>query len=945
MTALLVSHDGARWLPTVLDAVAGQTRRPDGVLAVDTGSTDGSVDLLHRRLGNDGLTTAPAHTTFGAAVTRGLSALPPAEPGEDAWIWLLHDDAAPAADALEQLLAAAAEQPSVDILGPKLREWPSLRRLLEVGITISGTGRRETGLERGEYDQGQHDQRRDVLAVNTAGMLVRRSVLEKLGFDDRLPVFGNDIDFGWRAARAGHRTLAVPEAVVFHVEAAHRGVRRTELTGRHFHRGERRAALYTLLVNTSGRWLPVLWLRLLLGSLLRTLGFLLVRSPGEARDELSALVRVYGRPGRIIGARRRRRRTAAVGHGEVKHLLAPAWLPYRHGLDFVSDLVLALTNQATDLSAARRARVAGAASETGPVPDEAQNLPEDTGLAARLLRSPLAGLVAVTVVASAIAARDLVGAGWLSGGALLPAPESAFDWWRTYLAAGHNLGTGSAAPAGPYLLPLAVAGTLAFGKAWVVVDLLFLLAVPLALLGAYRTMRRLTPSPAAALWAALGYGLLPVLTGAVQEGRLGTVVGTIVLPWLVHSALFLAPGHSADRRWRAAWRTSLWLALLTAFVPVALLVAAPVAALAFGAARRGEGAESTTWLPVLTPLLVSLVLLLPWTFSTWQHQGPQSWLFEAGLPAPGLTAPLTWSEVLFARPGGTAPWWLSAGLVLAAVAALVRPDTRRAVLRCWWVLVVALLVIAPLAAFDHHLASSVVPQPLWLGFPVVVVHAAAICAAALAGTGIRGRLSGADFGWQQPVGAVVVIVALLAPVLGLVWWGIAGSDGPLQRRAATSVPTYMTDAALGDPASGVLEIRGGAGEGFSYVLLRGPGLRTGDDTVMPRADEQQPLTDLVERLVSAPEPEDVRTLGDFGAGFVYAPPRADIALSGNLDSLSGVTTASAVRPGSRAWQVDVDLTSVPALPTSASRPWLLAVQGVALLVVAVLAAPTRKVSR
>ena len=114
---------------------------------------------------------------------------------------------------------------------------------------------------------------------------------------------------------------------------------------------------------------------------------------------------------------------------------------------------------------------------------------------------------------------------------------------------------------------------------------------------------------------------------------------------------------------------------------------------------------------------------------------------------------------------------------------------------------------------------------------------------------------------------------------------------------------------------------------------------------MPRADEQQPLTDLVERLVSAPEPEDVRTLGDLGAGFVYAPPRADIALSGNLDSLSGVTTASAVRPGSRAWQVDVDLTSVPALPTSASRPWLLAVQGVALLVVAVLAAPTRKVRR
>ena len=74
----------------------------------------------------------------------------------------------------------------------------------------------------------------------------------------------------------------------------------------------------------------------------------------------------------------------------------------------------------------------------------------------------------------------------------------------------------------------------------------------------------------------------------------------------------------------------------------------------------------------MTPLLVSLVLLLPWTVATWAHQGPQSWLFEAGLPAASLTTPLTWFDVLFARPGGSAPWWLSAGLVAAAIAALAR---------------------------------------------------------------------------------------------------------------------------------------------------------------------------------------------------------------------------------------------------------------------------------
>src|SRR5215207_3294124 len=172
----MVSHDGASWLPAVLDGIRAQTA-----------PVAGAVALAMSALAEHGLATE--------------------------WIWLLHDDSNPAPDALEQLLRAASARPEADFLGPKLREWPSLKRLLEVGVTISGTGRRETGLEPGEYDQGQHDQVREVLAVNSAGLLVRRTALEELGgFDPQLPMFGNDIDLGWRAAAAGRTTLVVPQA-------------------------------------------------------------------------------------------------------------------------------------------------------------------------------------------------------------------------------------------------------------------------------------------------------------------------------------------------------------------------------------------------------------------------------------------------------------------------------------------------------------------------------------------------------------------------------------------------------------------------------------------------------------------------------------------------------------------------------------------------------------
>ena len=46
VTAILVVHDGATWLPQVVAAVASQSRTPNRTIAIDTGSVDGSTKLL-----------------------------------------------------------------------------------------------------------------------------------------------------------------------------------------------------------------------------------------------------------------------------------------------------------------------------------------------------------------------------------------------------------------------------------------------------------------------------------------------------------------------------------------------------------------------------------------------------------------------------------------------------------------------------------------------------------------------------------------------------------------------------------------------------------------------------------------------------------------------------------------------------------------------------------
>ncbi len=345
VVAVLVAHNGARWLPGALAALGAQSRPPDVVVAVDTGSTDRTPELLANELGAQNVVTLDRHVPFGAAVAAGIAYADETNavgdhPKELTWIWVLHDDCAALPQALEHLLAAVDDSPSVGIVGPKVRGWADTRRLLEVGLTIAGSGRRETGLERSEQDQGQHDGRGDVLAVGSAGLLIRRSVWDELGgFDQRIRLFRDDLDLGWRANLAGHRVVVATDAIVHHAEAATHRRRGRDATRHGLHRAEREAALHVLLANRAAWTLPWTYLRLTVATLLRAIGLFLTKAFGDAVEELGAYAAVVLRPDRVWRARRLRRATKTVPSRELRPLMAPWGSQARHGLDTVSAVV------------------------------------------------------------------------------------------------------------------------------------------------------------------------------------------------------------------------------------------------------------------------------------------------------------------------------------------------------------------------------------------------------------------------------------------------------------------------------------------------------------------------------------------------------------------------------------------------------------------------------
>ena len=146
--------------------------------------------------------------------------------GAEGWLWLLHDDVAPAPGCLEALLSAVAEARSAALVGPKQVDWDDPEQLLEVGLRTTASARRSNDVVAGEIDQGQHDDRSDVLAVGTAGALVDRAVWDELdGTSPEFPVFNDGLELSRAIRLAGHRVVVVPQAVIQHRRASYLGLR------------------------------------------------------------------------------------------------------------------------------------------------------------------------------------------------------------------------------------------------------------------------------------------------------------------------------------------------------------------------------------------------------------------------------------------------------------------------------------------------------------------------------------------------------------------------------------------------------------------------------------------------------------------------------------------------------------------------------------------------
>lgn len=209
ISIIIVSYNSEEDIENCLFSLIKEVKNiPNEIFVVDNNSRDKTVQILQEKFPDVNLIVNDFNAGFPGANNQAIAR------AQGELIFLLNPDTIVCPSSVHTLMAAMDIDQCIGACGPRLvdgfgRVAPDIRRPTVLGVIGSVLW--------GTRFQRQHLPTDQVEILSGAALLTRRSVLDVVGLLDERMFWREDVDFCFRALKAGYLNRVVPESTIVHL--------------------------------------------------------------------------------------------------------------------------------------------------------------------------------------------------------------------------------------------------------------------------------------------------------------------------------------------------------------------------------------------------------------------------------------------------------------------------------------------------------------------------------------------------------------------------------------------------------------------------------------------------------------------------------------------------------------------------------------------------------
>ena len=206
---MVLNFNGRKYLKQCLDSLLATDYPNFKIIVIDNGSADGSVEFVRSNYPNVRVIKHDQNYGYACAYNLVIGAV------QSEYVALVNNDILVEPSWLRELVSYA-ENDDIAAVTPKMKFLHDKTRINAAGGNCDLYG---VGWNRGngEVDMGQYDAVQEVFYGNGGALLIKKRIWREVGpFDERYFMYGEDLDWCWRARLKGYKIIYVPYAEVHH---------------------------------------------------------------------------------------------------------------------------------------------------------------------------------------------------------------------------------------------------------------------------------------------------------------------------------------------------------------------------------------------------------------------------------------------------------------------------------------------------------------------------------------------------------------------------------------------------------------------------------------------------------------------------------------------------------------------------------------------------------